>query len=638
VLPTAPNLKVPVAFVIRAGNNGTLFIRPSHFPDLNQINDVQLTSPTTGQTLIYNASTGVWSNQTPADPSSTNELQTLSTGTNTLTLSNGGGTVTVDTDPGSDIIGNGVAGWMPQYTGTTTIDTTGLFWNATTGRLGVRVAIPVTTVDILGDFELQNPALGYDGGVIGSELLTTGSGAGWTGTSFITGYTHATGNTASLVSGFSPVNGSIYQIIYTVTSRTTGSFTFSFGGFTSAAISSNVTNVNVSQTATSTGALTITPTTDFNGTVVFRIALISQGNALFITKNFAGTSVYELRASGLNSNLYQGLNAGAFNTTGASNVGVGANAMRSNTTGGSNLAFGGSALFSNTRGNSNVAIGGSSVFSNTIGINNIGIGNEALFTNTTGNTNIGIGVRALFLNLSASNNIGIGNNALLNNTVGAANTALGLNAASDNIAGSSNVSIGVNALFSNRRGNDNIAIGREAGQLVGTLSDADTLMSSSILIGRGARNLATSQTNQIVIGHQGRGLGSNTVVLGNSLTTQTWLGGSLTLGTQVAPAARLHVVGAGSTSSTWTAQFHNNATGGNNALMVRNDGIVSIGTASPNGSGVLEISSTTQGVLFPRMTTAQRDLIGTPADGLVIYNTTANKLQVRAAGAWVDLH
>jgi len=37
------------------------------------------------------------------DLSNTNELQTISTGTNTLTLSNSGGTVTVDTDPTTDI-------------------------------------------------------------------------------------------------------------------------------------------------------------------------------------------------------------------------------------------------------------------------------------------------------------------------------------------------------------------------------------------------------------------------------------------------------------------------------------------------------------------------------------------------------
>jgi hypothetical protein len=67
-------------------------------------------------------------------------------------------------------------------------------------------------------------------------------------------------------------------------------------------------------------------------------------------------------------------------------------------------------------------------------------------------------------------------------------------------------------------------------------------------------------------------------------------------------------------------------------------GNVAIGTTSQNASSAFEVASTTQGILFPRMTTAQRDLITTPADGLVIYNTTTNKLQVRAAGVWVDLH
>ena len=59
---------------------------------------------------------------------------------------------------------------------------------------------------------------------------------------------------------------------------------------------------------------------------------------------------------------------------------------------------------------------------------------------------------------------------------------------------------------------------------------------------------------------------------------------------------------------------------------------------SVNSSAAFEVSSTTGGVLFPRMTTTQRNAISTPADGLVIYNTTASKLQVRAGGVWVDLH
>lgn len=51
----------------------------------------------------------------------------------------------------------------------------------------------------------------------------------------------------------------------------------------------------------------------------------------------------------------------------------------------------------------------------------------------------------------------------------------------------------------------------------------------------------------------------------------------------------------------------------------------------------LEVKSTSGGILFPRMTTTQRNAI-TATDGLVIYNTTVGKLQVYAAGAWVDLH
>lgn len=66
-------------------------------------------------------------------------------------------------------------------------------------------------------------------------------------------------------------------------------------------------------------------------------------------------------------------------------------------------------------------------------------------------------------------------------------------------------------------------------------------------------------------------------------------------------------------------------------------GDVGVGGA-PNAAARLDVSSTTSGFLPPRMTGAQRDLIATPPDGLMLYNTTTNKLQVRAAGSWVDLH
>jgi hypothetical protein len=55
---------------------------------------------------------------------------------------------------------------------------------------------------------------------------------------------------------------------------------------------------------------------------------------------------------------------------------------------------------------------------------------------------------------------------------------------------------------------------------------------------------------------------------------------------------------------------------------------------APDASAALEITSTTQGLLLPRMTTVQRDAIAAPASGLLIYNTTTNKLNFRAAAAW----
>lgn len=63
-------------------------------------------------------------------------------------------------------------------------------------------------------------------------------------------------------------------------------------------------------------------------------------------------------------------------------------------------------------------------------------------------------------------------------------------------------------------------------------------------------------------------------------------------------------------------------------------GKVGIGNATIDVSAKVQIDSTTLGFLPPRMTTTQRDAIGTPASGLVIYNTTTGKLNVRGASAW----
>lgn len=46
-----------------------------------------------------------------------------------------------------------------------------------------------------------------------------------------------------------------------------------------------------------------------------------------------------------------------------------------------------------------------------------------------------------------------------------------------------------------------------------------------------------------------------------------------------------------------------------------------IGTTTPDSSAKLEVASTNKGILIPRMTSAQRDAIANPANGLLVYQT-----------------
>ena len=61
-----------------------------------------------------------------------------------------------------------------------------------------------------------------------------------------------------------------------------------------------------------------------------------------------------------------------------------------------------------------------------------------------------------------------------------------------------------------------------------------------------------------------------------------------------------------------------------------------IGTATPNASAKLDVSSTTSGFLPPRMTQAQRDQIPFVV-GLMIYNTTTNKPNYYNGTEWKNL-
>lgn len=65
---------------------------------------------------------------------------------------------------------------------------------------------------------------------------------------------------------------------------------------------------------------------------------------------------------------------------------------------------------------------------------------------------------------------------------------------------------------------------------------------------------------------------------------------------------------------------------------------VGIGTTTPAASSILEISSTTKGLLIPRMTQAQKNAISSPATGLQIYQTDGSTGYWYYTGvAWTQL-
>lgn len=63
---------------------------------------------------------------------------------------------------------------------------------------------------------------------------------------------------------------------------------------------------------------------------------------------------------------------------------------------------------------------------------------------------------------------------------------------------------------------------------------------------------------------------------------------------------------------------------------------IGIGTNTPHSSAILDLSSSSKGLLLPRMTSAQRQAIATPAKGLLVYDTDANNVYAFNGVSWTE--
>lgn len=75
-------------------------------------------------------------------------------------------------------------------------------------------------------------------------------------------------------------------------------------------------------------------------------------------------------------------------------------------------------------------------------------------------------------------------------------------------------------------------------------------------------------------------------------------------------------------------------TGGTQAMKIDASNNVGIGVTNIDSSCLLHMNSTTKGFRPPRMTSTQRNAISSPSTGLIVYNTTTDKINFYDGDAW----
>ena len=189
-------------------------------------------------------------------------------------------------------------------------------------------------------------------------------------------------------------------------------------------------------------------------------------------------------------------------------------------------AIGYQTLFSASTGTNNTAVGASSMFNTTTGTENVAVGKESLYLNEGGTDNTAVGSSALRDNVSGGNNVAVGKQALQSST-GDNNVSLGATALRSATSADDNTAVGHRALFSVTTSGGNVALGKDAGRLRDGGSSLQ-LPSASLFLGAYTKAATTSGTNEIVIGYDVTGNGSNTVTIGNSSITDNYFTGNLT--------------------------------------------------------------------------------------------------------------
>lgn len=190
----------------------------------------------------------------------------------------------------------------------------------------------------------------------------------------------------------------------------------------------------------------------------------------------------------------------------------------------------GTAANPTSTGANNTAIGVQAMQSAANGANfNVAIGTYALGgTGITAARGVAVGVQAVGTGVTtATNFVGVGYQSLVSLTSGSDTIAIGSQCLQSLTTGQRNIAMGSNVGNSIGTGNDNVYLGYRAAMYLADGATQTTASTNGIYIGSGARSGGDSTTNQIVIGYNAIGNGSNTATIGNSSTTANYFYGSV---------------------------------------------------------------------------------------------------------------
>ena len=378
-----------------------------------------------------------------------------------------------------------------------------------TGLVGIGTTAPIYKLDVKGltASSAIRSDMGFDIYQVPDPVAPTGvvsaggsvdTGAHWYGVTYVTalGETHITYTAAQITT--TAGNNTITLTIPTSTDpRVTARKIYrtkvgeaAYQEYFLATIANNTTTTYVDTTADSS-------LTGSSGVAYFRTNTTSNQ----FTVN--GNKYMTLDSKG----TYIGYGAGATTTTGGRNIIVGQGAGNAITTAADLVLIGQSAANGLTSGSTNTFIGSFSGNKITIGNSNTALGAYSLMNVVSGITNTGLGTFSL-----------------------------------QNVTGNGNTAVGYDSLVNIGNSTSNTAIGYNAGRYIADGSTSKTTGDYGVYIGAGVKSNADGTTNEIVIGYNAVGNGSNTVTYGNtSITKHLFTNGNMGIGT-TAPIDTLHIV------------------------------------------------------------------------------------------------